>query len=432
MERRRRGGVEQAMAATGTGEAGSTAGQDLIQLWQSPSNALSEIIGAKRLAEVNAIVDWLRPARRGVARAEDIEVLSGKLVALGLPLDRLTLSISILHAQMDAIGRSWEQGKGASENNYIRPSEDDPTYRASPFYATAQSGAPLELWLDRVPDTAYGIVPDLKRRGYVQYICLPVSLLNGSFAWVTLATRAKAGFSASDLAVVLYLFPALSALIEIRLAWRTLDTVLSTYVGDEPKQAILAGNVKRGQVTTIESAILFADMRDSSILTADMTSVAAVAFFNRFFDCLVPAIEAQHGEVLKYMGDGLLAIFRESTVDPRPPQTRALAASRMALQALAAYNDDHQQGPSLRAGLALHFGAVAYGNIGSGLRLDFTVIGRDVALASRIAGLNRPLKEPLLVSKAFAQRLGEGSVWLGQFEVRGFREPVDVYRPSEA
>jgi adenylate cyclase len=412
--------------------AGKPARPDLVHLWQCSSQALAEIIGAARLPAVQDIVDWLRPIRRGLAKPEDVEELSHKLAAIGLPIDRLTLSISILHAKLDAIGRAWEQGKGASENSYVRPTEDDQAYRMSPFYATAQSRQPLELWLEAVPDHAFGIVPDLKRSGYTQYICLPVFLLNGSMAWVTLATRAKSGFSAEDLAVVLYVFPALSALIEIRVAWRTLDNVLTTYVGDEPKQAILAGNVKRGQVTTIESAILFADMRDSSILTAAMTGVAAVAFFNQFFDCLVPAIEAQHGEVLKYMGDGLLAIFRESPTDTRAPQFRALDASRAALAALAAYNQDHPEGPPLRAGLALHFGEVAYGNIGSGLRLDFTVIGRDVALASRLAGLNRTLKEPLLVSAAFAERLAKGTIHLGRFEVRGFSEPVDVYRPVDA
>jgi adenylate cyclase len=105
-----------------------------------------------------------------------------------------------------------------------------------------------------------------------------------------------------DMAIVAFILPALSALIEIRAAWITVDNVLKTYVGAEPRRAILAGNVKRGQVSTIRSAILFADMRGSSDLTATMSAVAAVNLFNQFFGCLVPPIEANGGEVLKYLG----------------------------------------------------------------------------------------------------------------------------------
>ena len=172
-------------------------------------------------------------------------------------------------------------------------------------------------------------------------------------------------------------------------------------MGDEPHHAILRGVTKRGQVSTIRSAMLFADMRDSIGHTADLDAVAAVGVFNALFDCLVPPIESRGGEVLKYMGDGLLAIFRDGPdVDAAD---RALAAGQEALAALRARNLRHPDETPIEAGVALHYGEAAYGNVGSGLRLDFTVIGKDVGLASRIANLNRPLDQPVLMSRDFVR-----------------------------
>jgi adenylate cyclase len=248
---------------------------------------------------------------------------------------------------------------------------------------------------------------------------------------VTLATRAPDGFSARGLAIIASILPPFSVLLELRVAWGTLRNVLRIYVGDEPRQAILSGNVKRGQVSTIRSAILFADMRDSTQHTVELGVVGAVELFNSFFDCLVPAIESRHGEVLKYMGDGLLAIFRESKDGGKcDAPERALAAARDGLATLNAFNIQHPDKPQMRAGLALHYGEAAYGNIGSGTRLDFTVIGRDVSLASRVADMNRTLDEPLLLSAAFAEELGQKVTSLGSFPAKGFVDPVEIYRPE--
>jgi len=206
--------------------------------------------------------------------------------------------------------------------------------------------------------------------------------------------------------------------------------LLRTYVGDEPHRAILQGNTKRGQVSTIRSAMLFADMRDSVGYTVDLDAVAAVGVFNALFDCLVPPIESRGGEVLKYMGDGLLAIFRENDRERSGAADRALAAAVDAMRVLDARNVAHPEERPIEAGVALHYGEAAYGNIGSGVRLDFTVIGKDVGLASRIAALNRPLEQPVLMSTEFVERLDRTAVRIGAFPMRGFKQPIDVFRPE--
>ena len=395
---------------------------------------LDRLIGPERSRKVAALSDWLiRTARSTEIPSELIGELCDKLVAIGLPLDRYGSVAQTLDAAHDAISRLWLRGQGVTERTYVRAgsSDDDPTYTGSPFYAAAESRRWVEFHLADTDDSAYGIVPELRAGGFTHYVCVPIFLMSGANGWVTFATKLPSGFSSQDLGVMARIIPAIAILIDLRSNWLALHQLLRTYVGDEPHNAILRGNTKRGQVSTIKSAMLFADMRDSVGHTADLTAVEAVGVFNALFDTLVPSIESRRGEVLKYIGDGLLAIFREaperSSCDA---PARALAAAEEALATLAAHNLSHPEQRPIEVGVALHYGEAAYGNVGSGVRLDFTVIGRDVNLASRIADMNRKLGEPLLMSRAFVERLRRETDDLGAFPARGFKDPVEVFRPS--
>lgn len=400
-----------------------------------PPEELDRLIELERSRKVAVISDWLiRRAREKDFPAEIIAQLCEKLVEIGLPLDRYGSSSQTLDAEHDAIGRIWVRGQGVTERIYVRAGdEEDPQYLRSPFYLASQTKRWVELWLPETDDSAFGIVPDLKAAGLVHYVCVPIFLMNETNAWVTFATRHEGGFSVEDIAVIARIIPCIAVLIDMRSTWVALHQLLRTYVGDEPHQAILRGNTKRGQVSTIRSAMLFADMRDSVGHTADLSATAAVQVFNALFDCLVPPIESRRGEVLKYIGDGLLAIFREAKDDTRcNAAERALGAAEEAFRMLHAHNLEHPNEPPIHIGIALHYGEAAYGNVGSGVRLDFTVIGKDVGLASRIAGMNRSLDEPLLMSQAFAKRLRRSATRLGAFTARGFREPIEVFRPDES
>ena len=279
-------------------------------------------------------------------------------------------------------------------------------------------------------DNCFGIIPDLKAAGYRHYLVIPIFFTNGSHHGLTFATRAPDGFGEHGLRVLRFVMPTIAAMMEIRSVYQRLDTVLRIYVGDEPHRAILSGTIRRGQVSRIRSAILFADMRDYTHLSATLTPEAAVELLNDFFDCLVPPIEAEGGEVLKYMGDGLLAIFRERGDDRSSAAQSALTAAVQALAQLEAANGAGRFPTVISAGVALHLGEAAYGNVGSGGRLDFTVIGPDVNLASRIAELNKVLGEPLLMSQAFVDVLPRRSEPLGAHAIDWFAEAVPIYRPS--
>jgi adenylate cyclase len=206
----------------------------------------------------------------------------------------------------------------------------------------------------------------------------------------------------------------------------TAVSLLNAYVGRDAGERILAGRIQRGDTETIRAVIWLSDMRGFTKRADTMEPAALIELLNLFFDNLVPPIEAEGGEVLKFMGDGLLAIFRiADDAELDAVRGRALRAARQARADIAALTVEN--GPDLRFGLALHVGEALYGNIGAGVRLDFTCIGPAVNMAARLEKIASRLGRTVVASAAFARDLSEDFVALGDFELAGFREAVTVY-----
>jgi adenylate cyclase len=209
----------------------------------------------------------------------------------------------------------------------------------------------------------------------------------------------------------------------------TTEDLLATYVGEEPKRLILSGNVHRSGLSRISAAILFSDIRGFTALSTRLTDEESVELLNAYFDCFVPEIERRGGEVLKYLGDGILAIFRDRDGDLGPASMAALDTAQAGIAEATALSAEKKLARTIKVGVALHRGTVAYGNIGSGSRLDFTVVGRDVNLASRIQKANKRLDEPLLMSEAFARTITPMPVEIGSFKLSGIAEPQTLFIP---
>ncbi|QRE72324.1 adenylate/guanylate cyclase domain-containing protein [Methylobacterium aquaticum] len=379
-----------------------------------------------------ALRDWL--LSEGARLPESGDLLAGmaeRLNALGVPVDRATTAIDALHSDYSGVGRFWTREDGVSFRLFPHGEVTEQALARSPFAHVYGTGEWLILDLRETPDDRYSIIPELKAAGYTHYITVPLFFTNGTKNGVTFATRDPRGFGDDDLAILRFIIPTLSAVMEMRGLNARLDHVLRVYVGDGPHQAILAGFIRRGQVERIRSAILFADMRGYTHLTDALTPEASVELLNTYFDCLVPPIESEGGEVLKYMGDGLLAIFRESGDDLGGAAQGALSAAQAALRRVDEANRAGRFPTRIEIGIALHHGEAAYGNVGSGARLDFTVIGRDVNLASRLAKLNKVLSEPLLMSKPFVDFLWGDPELLGTHPLDGIAEEMAIYRPGK-
>jgi adenylate cyclase len=395
-----------------------------------PDAILSETLDAARLAQVIDFRDWL--LIKGAETEATNTILSGfaeRLNGLGVPVDRIFSVIETLHSEYAGIGRSWTKEAGASTRYLPHGERRETVYKVSPFAHVNRTGQWLLLDLATVPDDLFPIIPELKAGGYRHYLTIPVRFTIGSESGISFATRTPGGFGPQELKILSLVMPTFARVTELRALKARLDTVLRIYVGDEPHRAILSGAIVRGQVSRIRSAILFADMRDYTRISAVLSPEDAVDLLNNLFDCLVPPIEEEGGEVLKYLGDGLLAIFRDRGDDMGGAAQSALTAASNALQRIVTTNAEGRFLVPVSVGIALHHGDAAYGNVGSGQRLDFTVIGRDVNLANRLAKLNKKLGEPLLMTKPFVERLWGDPEPLGAHELDGFDEKIEVYRP---
>ena len=387
----------------------------------------------ERLEKAIGIRDFmLGPARQISDPNVTLTELSERLRDAGVPLDRAMTIVGVLHAEYRAVSRVWEHGVGVSDRKMPhRGSESE--YWRSPAATAHETGEWVVLWLPETSDDLYDIVPDLKERGYRHYICAPVFLANKDANVFTFATKAEDGFSEQDIALLRLVFPAIAACQEILVMHRVLREVVGMYVGDEPHRRILAGDVRRGEVMRIRSAILFADMRRFTELTSRMAAEEATALINDYYDCVVPAVEARDGEVLKFIGDGIMAIFRAQEGPGKVACAGGLAAARDALTTVARRNEAVPETERFEVGVGLHFGEVAYGNVGSGARLDYTVIGRDVNVAARVAGLCGTTGKPLLLTSSVAERLEEAKLSsLGPQVLKGIPETVEVYEAGPA
>ncbi len=392
--------------------------------------AVARSLDAESLSRAVALRDWLVMA---AARMEDSnDVLTGfleRLIDLGLPIDRAVSAIEALHTEYAGIGRFWTREEGTVVRYLPHGDRREAIYQSSPFAHVNRTREWLLLDLAQTPDDLFPVIPELKEAGYRHYLTIPVRFTNGAENAISFATRSPEGFGERGLTILRLVMPSFSLVTELRATSNRLDEVLRIYVGDDPHKAILSGAIQRGQVTRIRSAILFADMRDYTRISSTLTPESAVELLNNYFDCLVPPIEDEGGEVLKYLGDGLLAIVRDKGDDTGGAAQSALTAAIRALQRIEAANNEGRFPVPINVGFALHHGDAAYGNVGSGQRLDFTVIGRDVNLASRIADLNKRLGEPLLMSKPFVEHLWGNPLPLGSHAVEGFQEAVEVFRP---
>ncbi|MBO1903587.1 adenylate/guanylate cyclase domain-containing protein [Microvirga sp. 3-52] len=400
----------------------SIASDDLLTMARS--------LDAESLALVIALRDWLVTA---AGQMEDSnEVLSSfldRLIELGVPVDRAVSAIEALHTEYAGIGRFWTREEGTVVRYLPHGDRREAIYQTSPFAHVSRTREWLILDLANTPDDLFPIVPELKEAGYRHYVTIPIRFTNGAENAISFATRSPKGFGTRDLTILRMVIPSFALVTELRATSNRLDEVLRIYVGDDPHKAILSGAIQRGQVTRIRSAILFADMRDYTHISSTLSPESAVELLNNYFDCLVPPIEDEGGEVLKYLGDGLLAIMRDKGDDTGGAAQSALTAATKALRRIEAANNEGRFPVTINVGFALHHGDAAYGNVGSGQRLDFTVIGRDVNLASRIAELNKRLGEPLLMSKSFVEHLWGNPTPLGAHDVEGFAEAIEVYKP---
>lgn len=378
------------------------------------------------------VLDWLVTETRDQRFIDNIFVdLCERLVDAGLPLTRATLHFRIHHPQWLGARILWRKGLPEADiRMYDYGVEDTTVYLNSPLYAINNGASQVRKNLEVADEdeVANSLYEELRAEGFTDYVALPLEHTLGKRHVITFASDRKGGFTDDHLAYLTGLLPVLALVSEIRLKNRMARTLLETYVGPHASEQILAGATTRGSGVTVSAAILICDLRDFTRLSDLWPRDDVIELLNGYFDAMSEPIERHGGEILKFMGDGLLAIFPLSKADACENLLQAIGEAEAALARLNEENLARGR-EALGYGIGVNVGDVMYGNIGSRRRLDFTVIGPAVNIASRLENLTKLAKRPVLLSRAFVELAGRtrDMEHLGAFPVKGLDEPIDVF-----
>jgi adenylate cyclase len=388
--------------------------------------------------------------RQGLRGATVDALLGGlfeALVEAGVPLSRAFAGMRTLHPQWGGYGYTWRRGHGIEPAQYERGSIYEAVIADSPFgglidqLAEARDPGPPWAYLRRrlAGPAAQLDIPLLAERaaeGATDYFALLAGFAagdpsRGSGVGYSFETDRSEGFRDDDLLLLKGVLPALSLAVMAQTGHRIAAGLLATYLGADAGRRVHQGAVARGTVDSIIAALWYADIRGFTTIADSTPGLAVVEMLNEVFETLTAPLRRRGGQVLKFLGDGMLATFPIGAAGAKESCGNALDAAVEAMQAIDRLNAARRRGGKRAAevDLALHIGEVLYGNVGAADRLDFTVIGPAVNEAARIEALCEPLGARVLVSAELAAAAGgRGRLRpLGRHALRGVREEREIF-----
>jgi adenylate cyclase len=392
---------------------------------------------------VEDIVAWaVGVGLEGLGQADLTAGYCDRLARAGVPLWRVSIGADRLHPLIQAQGHRWLAGEGVREEFYVRASipageEADKEWRQSPWYWMLENREWRMRWRIAIGQgtNEFPLLATLAAEGGTDYWARIVrfgeraSIGEGQGVATSFATRDPEGFTAQELATIEATLPAFALAFKASMTVDTARTLVTTYLGRDAAERILRGEIERGQVKTVRKVLWFSDLTGFTRIADSLPREQLLDLLNAYADCLVGVVHDHGGEVLKFMGDGILAVFDGAENDACE---RALDAAEAARVAIARLNQERSAAglPVTSFTLALHEGEVLSGNVGSQERLDFTVVGPAVNEASRIQAMSRSLDQPILISAIFAAACGEQRarlVSLGRYALRGVGRPQELF-----
>lgn len=389
-------------------------------------------------AHGNPLVDWLmRDAWEAASVGELVSRLAQKLRDRGAPVTRMNLMLRTLHPQVMGTAHVWEHRAEPGEESEIQTHElghevsSEERFLSSPFVPIFAGRGGVRRRLEGDAATLdFPVLRGLREAGCTDYAAMPLTFSDGQIHALTLATDEPGGFDTDVLGHVHEILPLVARLVEVHALRRTARTLLDTYLGRSSGQRVLDGRIRRGDGEQIPAVVWWADLRDSTPLQERLPRERYLDFLNEFFEATAGSAIDAGGEVLKFIGDAVLAIF-PIHADPRAAAA-ALSAAREALARIDRFNRTRDTGePELRGAIALHVGDVHYGNIGVPGRLDFTVTGPTVNEVARLEGLSKQLERAVVASGRFAARVDDALESLGRHALKGVQTPVEVFTLPE-
>lgn len=367
-----------------------------------------------------------------------IEQFVWRVVSAGLPLARFTAHAATLHPQLIGFGWAWSIDERKVEEFKVgAETRDSPSFLKNPLYEVMDLGREVRVRPSEAIDR-WPIMRDLVERGFTDYLCFPFGGTPARRNAMSLSAKNPEGFSAADEAALRRLLRVLSLHIERQIQLRIATSVLDTYLGASVRQRVLDGAIQRRAGERLPAIVWMMDLRGFTAMSSRLSPEHLLDVLDAAFDAAACAVSSYGGEVLKFMGDGVLAVFPIDPADEgRAASSAAYHAALTAQAGLTALNAEPpghlakvEGWAPLRAGVALHAGDVFFGNIGAPHRLDFTVIGPAVNAVSRVEGLCKTLGEPVLLTEPVAEMLQADDLRpLGAHPLRGVAAPVGVFAP---
>jgi adenylate cyclase len=393
-------------------------------------------------AEIAKLATWLAKAGlEGRSETALVEGFCSRAVAGGLPLVRTIAFVDTLHPIHEGRAFRWERDKPETTlTEYGRTTEGGEAaerWRASVFFSMLASGD--SVLRRRIPadgELEFPAFAELREAKISDYVAVinrfaeDGAIGEMDCVYSSWMTDRVDGFTDDEIGALKRLTPFLALAIKSASLARIAETLVETYLGRDAGRRVLRGRIERGVTDRIETVLWLSDLRNYTRISETSAPEEIIPLLNDYAEAVVSSIHENSGDVLKLIGDGVLAIF------PAEERSRACAAAldaaRAAQGAVAALNARRFEKslPSTEMYLGLHLGEVFYGNIGSKERLDFTVVGPAVNEVSRIAAMCRSVDQPILISSAFAESCAEqrrAFASVGRFALRGVGRPQELF-----
>ena len=354
-----------------------------------------------------------------------------RVVAAGVPAWRMYIGLQLIHPQLQAMGYLWRRGEPVQSIPRAYGVQFTSAYIGSPIQEVREQGRSVRYRLGVLTDKHHSVLHEVKAEGGTDYFSLPMHIRrDGPMPVVAFVTNAAEGFGEADIVDLTRLVDMIGAVTEMHIEHSVADTVANTYLGREVGQRILNGAIRRGDGQEIRAVLWFSDLRDFTGLNERRQPNEVLELLNNYFQHVGNALSAHGGEILKFIGDGVMAYFpAEDALFVPMVTSNALNAARQVIGDIEAANEARAAGGAdpVRFGIGLHVGTVTFGNVGTEDRLDFTVIGSAVNRTSRLEGLTKALGVQVCASADFNEVCMQPMKSLGTHRLRGVPKPVEIF-----
>ena len=406
----------------------------------------SDLFSDPRVHEMIELHVWtMREGLRGATAGDLFDGYCQRLVASGCALWRAHVSTQTLHPQWGGYGYTWRRELNAVHaQQFVRGSAPQ-EWLDSPFHAVVsrayagEDNPSIRRRLELGPaHRDYPALHEFHAAGATDYLSTVYTFgergdpAHGTGVVYSFTTDRRGGFSDEELQLLRVTLPGLSLAIKAHAGYEIASGLFNTYLGADAGRRVHSGAVERGSVHRLRAVLWYADIRGFTRVSDVTPGEQIIEMLDDVFETLTAALRQRGGQVLKFIGDAMLATLTCNGPDKTAACRRALDAAIEATNALEVRNAERAAAglPVVKVDIALHVGEVLYGNVGAADRLDFTVIGPAVNEVARIEKLCEPLDRHIVVSSQFADASGglDGRLEpLGSFELRGVAEHKSVY-----